>query len=176
MLPNFNLYVNLAGIFLRCVISKAPGEVWDYGFLTIPRWCCSCGCLDLPLCLYQKLLVLKEMFCTCALREMLWSAPLNRLWSNYRNVPAQRRLELSESDLCFITMLRPLPNKGFVLYQAQFWPDAKEHRRLHMAQLTLAVLETSTPFLEPQWCTCLLPLRLLLPSWRCFFFFFLIGG
>ena len=160
--------MNLPGIFLRCVFSKAPGEVWDYGLLTIPKWCCSCGCLDLRLCLYQKLLVFERDVLYCALRDMLWSAPLNRLWPNYRNVPAQRRLELSESDLCFITMLRPLPNKGFVLYQAQFWPGAKEHRRLHMHQLTLAVLETSTPFLEPQWCTCLLPLRLLLASRRCF--------
>ena len=75
------------------------------------------------------------MFCTSALRERLWSAPLNSLGPNYRNLPAQRRLEVSENDLCFITMLRSLPDKGFKLYQAQFQPGAKEHRRLHMPQL-----------------------------------------
>ena len=73
-------------------------------------------------------------------------------------------LEESKSYLCFIIMLRSLPNGGICTLLAQLVPCAKECGRPRMPGLPL---EISTPFLVPWWPVCLLTLKIpLLPSLR----------
>ena len=91
-------------------------------------------CLDLPVC-FKSSCYLTDTFCSYILRDMQWSTLLNRLWLDYWNVLLRWDLEVSEIDLCFITVLRSLPKEVLVLCKTQFLPNAKEHGSLHMPQL-----------------------------------------
>ena len=120
-------------------------------------------CLDLPLCLFQKLLFDRHVLQIC-FKRMQWSALLTGSDLTTGMCLLRWDLEMSEIDLCFITMLRSPRKEVLVLCKAQFLPDAKKHGSLHMPQLPLLFLKISIPFLEPQRPACLQRLKVPLLS------------